>query len=116
MTLDDLLIDGCVAWQDHGLAQPKAVRAATTEYLEAEDTIALWLAERCVQKSTAYGLTGDLFNDWKRWTEAAGEQPGSQKLFSIALEERGFKKRLDPVTRRSGFDGIRLQTEYSDEP
>jgi putative DNA primase/helicase len=40
-------IEGCLEWQHIGLSPPPAVQAATASYLADEDTIGLFLAERC---------------------------------------------------------------------
>ena len=44
------LIDGCAEWQEHGLAAPKAVSAATEEYLAAQDTVKNWVAECLIEQ------------------------------------------------------------------
>ena len=43
-------IAGCLDWQERGLAPPKAVTGATYAYLEAEDTIGIWLEEACAPR------------------------------------------------------------------
>jgi len=89
------------------------VRKATDDYLAAEDALAQWLAERCRLKSTFYTTLKDLFADWSKWAETAGEEPGSQKRFSQKLEARdGLRKRQQGGTNRAGFDGIGLIPEY----
>jgi putative DNA primase/helicase len=41
------MLEGCAEWQQKGLQPPAAVVKATAEYLEAEDSIATWIEERC---------------------------------------------------------------------
>jgi putative DNA primase/helicase len=41
------IIDGCLDWQEMGLAPPDAVAAATDAYFASEDGFADWIAERC---------------------------------------------------------------------
>jgi putative DNA primase/helicase len=84
-------IEGCREWQRVGLAPPPAVREATDSYLAAEDSIAQWLAECCVEDRTYAERSSVLFKNWKAWAEAAGEIGGSQKRFSQALDDRGFR-------------------------
>jgi putative DNA primase/helicase len=112
------MIDGCLEWQAQGLAPPAAVLVATDNYLQAEDAISNWIRERC--KSIEYGGTESsrLFADWCAWSKAAGEDPGSQKRFSQALEDKGYAK--DPKARHATFLGIALdvlppRTEPFDE-
>lgn len=100
------MIEGCAAWQREGLSPPASVRAATDDYLGAEDTLAIWLRERC--KTIGYGGTESsvLYRDWTSWALAAGEKPGSQKAFSQSLEAKGYQKR--PGARHATFEGIAL--------
>jgi len=99
-------IEGCLAWQSEGLAPPQAVTAATEDYLGTEDTLSRWISERC--KTVGYGGTecSALFADWRQWAAASGEEPGSQKRFSQALEAKGYAK--DRKARLATFQGIAL--------
>jgi putative DNA primase/helicase len=68
--------------------------------------LSLWIKERC--KRIGYGGTESsvLFADWRKWALASGEEPGSQKRFSQALEAKGYAK--DQRARRATFLGIAL--------
>jgi len=61
-----------------------------------------------------------LMADWRRWAAAAGEEPGSQKRFSQALEGKGYCKTRTTIGRQA-FKGIALDnvsqpyTETADE-
>jgi len=99
-------IAGCLEWQEHGLAPPEAVTAATVSYLEAEDAIAAWIDERCQRRSDAWESSSMLFASWKDWADKAGEPAGSMKRFVQCLENRGFKWRRQATAR--GFDGLAL--------
>ncbi len=99
-------IEGCRHWQRIGLKPPAAVLDATEHYLEAEDALGAWISERC--KEIGYGGTESsrLYSDWRKWAILAGEEPGSQKRFSQALEAKGYAK--DPKARHATFVGIAL--------
>lgn len=101
-------IDGCLAWQREGLNPPEAVRAATDDYLEAEDALSLWIEEAVDLDPDAWEASGSLFASWKRWAEAAGEYVGSQKRFAGVLQERGYAPKRQPGTGLRGFRGLRL--------
>jgi putative DNA primase/helicase len=105
------MLAGCREWQRIGLAPPKAVTEATAAYLEAEDAMAGWLAERCLTEPEAWASSTDLFQDWKRWAERAGEPARTQKRFVQDLETRGFV----PFRRMTGrgFQGLRLVPEMA---
>lgn len=106
-------VEGCLAWQREGLRQPKCVADATEEYFEAEDALGRWLEERCVRHANAKALTAELFSDWKRWAEAAGEFVGSQKRFADLLLTRGMDKWRNGVGLR-GFRGVGLKETPKD--
>jgi putative DNA primase/helicase len=99
-------IEGCLLWQRIGLQPPAAVVEATENYMAAEDALSLWIKDRC--KLIGYGGTesSELFADWRKWTLASGEEPGSQKRFSQSLEAKGYAK--DPKAKRATFLGIAL--------
>jgi putative DNA primase/helicase len=102
------MIDGCLEWQRTGLQPPGVVRAATDEYLEAEDALALWQDECCQVDPAAWESGGSLYSSWKRWADRAGEFVGSQKRFSQQLQERGLAPHRQAGTGLRGFRGLRL--------
>jgi putative DNA primase/helicase len=91
-----------------GLRPPAIVQQATEDYLAAEDKLGIWLEEHC-KKSPAYRTaTAALFRDWKEWCDGSGEDPGSQKKFSQALEARGFERVRIGSDQMRGFAGLAL--------
>jgi putative DNA primase/helicase len=106
-------IEGCLAWQKDGLRPPETVRAATDEYLAAEDAMGLWLSECCHVSATYRTTSLELFASWKMWAERSGEIPGSRKRFNQALEPRGFNPCRQSGTGRAAFDGIGLKPTQS---
>ena len=100
-------IEGCAEWQEHGLAAPASVTAATDEYLAAQDTVRNWMAECTDEVATAETQSSQLFKGWKEWCEANGEFPGSGKAFSQKLADLGLESRR----ARAGtvFYGVRLR-------
>jgi putative DNA primase/helicase len=103
------MIAGCVEWQRIGLSPPQAVKDATKEYLESEDTIQLWLNDACRKGKDLWTNFGTLFDRWKRWAETSGEFIGSGKRFSQRLEAYGFKPMT--VDNKRGFQGLSLYVE-----
>jgi putative DNA primase/helicase len=99
------MIKGCLDWQKRGLLPPNAVTAATTAYLEAEDSLAAWIDECCVRDANAWS---SLFASWTEWAVKAGEHVGSQKRFSERLEARG----IEPLRKHDGrgFGGLSLRS------
>ncbi|WP_417251054.1 phage/plasmid primase, P4 family [Castellaniella sp.] len=101
-------VQGCLDWQRDGLNPPAIVVNATDEYFEAEDAMGRWIDERCIQDGSTKSLTAELFSDWKRWADEAGEFVGSQRRFSDQLITRGVNKWRNPSGIR-GFQGIGLK-------
>jgi putative DNA primase/helicase len=95
------MIDGCLEWQQIGLAPPKIVTDATDEYFDDQDTIKEWL-EDCTEDGGPHAFTpsSQLFASWKSWCDARGLKPGSGKSLSDALLDRG-------LTRKKGTGGVR---------
>lgn len=85
-------VQGCLAWQRDGLTIPDAVRAATDEYREQQDTLAAWLGECCIVKRTTDAKAADLYASYSEWCEANGERPEPQRRFGMRLTERGFQR------------------------
>jgi putative DNA primase/helicase len=109
------MLEGCIDWQIGGLNPPAAVIAATDEYLAAEDAIGLFLEEQCERNTDAWELTGDLFQRWQSWCQAAGEDAGSKKRFTQKLQDRGFPSK--PRAAGRGTIGIQLKRpNYTDDP
>jgi putative DNA primase/helicase len=101
-------IDGCLAWQRQGLAPPESARAATKDYLDAEDLLGQWLEERCIVLPKA-GWTAlkNLYDNWRSWAEPRGLHPGASQTLGKRLDERGFVRHR--TNQGPGFYGIELR-------
>lgn len=82
---------GCLAWLRDGLSMPARVEQATSAYRSEMDVLADWLQDRCVIEPDAECYSGDLYQSYKAWCDAAGEKPKSQKWLAMRLSERGFQ-------------------------
>ena len=104
------MIDGCVDWQERGLAPPEVVTKATAAYLEAEDALAAWIEEVGQLDPNAWEKSSDLFASWAAWATKAGEYVGPMKRFLGVFETKGFtyERRRDG----RGYRGLRLLTHY----
>ena len=96
---------GCSAWQRDGLNAPPVVTEATAEYFSDQDGIAAWIAERCRIDARNELPVRRAFEDWRRWTTARGEEPGSERRFSGEME-RHFAKRKTKTGK--AFLGVQL--------
>ena len=67
--------------------RPAVIASATREYLDDENVIAAWLAERCELGPLHEATLKDLFADWKTWCEDDGEDPETNKRLKRRLEK-----------------------------
>jgi P4 family phage/plasmid primase-like protien len=85
-------IEGCLDWQAHGLARPQVVLHATADYLEGQDLIGRWIAERCIMAPHLEVKPGQLVSDCRAWAQANGETPPAASQLRGALERvRGIR-------------------------
>ena len=63
------MIQGCMQWQQIGLAPPKTVTSATEAYMQAEDALTAWIDEQCIRDPKAWERTTTLYAGWKAWAD-----------------------------------------------
>src|SRR5205085_409221 len=106
-------LEGCLSWQSTTapprLLPPEAVRRATNSYRENQDTLAPFLAARCVSDPRGRETNRNLRGAYVTWCQDSEEEPISEKAFSRALEEHAFRReRGKDKNRTRGWLGIRL--------
>jgi|ERR1019366_10186423 putative DNA primase/helicase len=103
------MLEGAILWRRQGLNPPAAVIDATNQYLESEDVVSAWIADRCEVKESYQDTAANLFASWKAWAELMGEEPGSQKALSAKLQEQhGMKQTKIGHSKARGYQGLRL--------
>jgi putative DNA primase/helicase len=100
------MIEGCLEWQRGGLSPPEAVKAATHEYLSAEDAIAAWISDCCERAPSAFEATTHLYESFTAWAERSGEFAGSRKHFRQKLILQNLAEKNNGFAR--GFTGLRI--------
>jgi putative DNA primase/helicase len=104
-------VEGCLAWQEAGgLLPPDKVRAANAAYRTEMDTFAQWLDERCtIGLETLQARGGELWKDYKAWSEEMNVRAMSARRFGGRLTER-FRKEVAGGGFRTYF-GVGLRSE-----
>jgi putative DNA primase/helicase len=100
------MIEGCLAWQEKGLAPPDIVTRATDEY-----NIGSWIEDCCERDPQNFTSSHALFNSWEAWAAPRGQFVGSEKWLVGKLEDIGFRKhRMKGGAHRDqrGFLGLRV--------
>lgn len=103
------IVEGCLEWQQHGLAPPPEVQAATAEYRDEMDILARFIEDCCVEYRTAVTPTGQLYDCYEEWCKDVGERQWSQQLLGRKLHERGHVSDRNGKTRV--WQGIGLRVE-----
>ncbi|HSQ51974.1 MAG TPA: phage/plasmid primase, P4 family, partial [Nitrospiraceae bacterium] len=83
-------VEGCMAWQREGLNPPPEVRQATEEYRLDMDRVGRFLADACLISPQVSVQAGALYDAYKVWCAAEGEEAMNQTMFGRQLTERGF--------------------------
>lgn len=102
------IVKGCLSWQHDGEGMPDNVRAQTAEYRESQDVIGQWI-EECCERMPVKERSSHLYASFREWCIKTGEYAVSNKRFSAALGDRGFKR-----IRSTGtwFEGLKLMTNH----
>lgn len=109
-------ISGCMAWQAVGLKAPGTVTKAVDDYKESQDTLSQFLAEECVvlNADDGYGNScklAELYKVYNDWCGNSGEKTLPKRLFTVAMEERGFAKRR-AAKGVWVWEGLRIANDY----
>ncbi|MFC7608121.1 hypothetical protein [Teichococcus aestuarii] len=101
------IIEGCLAWQKHGLEQPKVVEA-TAEYFSDQDAVRQWLDE-CCEVSNCPPHYVDTTAGLRPGTRRGSRQRQTIQPDSSAPEFTPVKD-SDGIRGR-GFQGLRVKVE-----
>ena len=74
------MIDGCLEWQEHGLAAPRCVTEATNKYFAEQDTVRNWMSE-CTEE--------DASDTRRRAPRLAHRKSGVPRTTSMQVARRG---------------------------
>jgi putative DNA primase/helicase len=95
-------VDGCLAWQRHGLGHSRAVKSATSDYRAEMDSFAAFLVARCILDPGARVQSSSLWDAYRQWTDNRDLRwPLSRKEFASRLHARG-------CASGKGGNGIRI--------
>ena len=96
-------VQGCLDWQQHGLGEPSAIKAATNEYRQDEDLLGAFLADHCQPDGEV--PADQLRAAYTTYCEDAGEKPLPASTLGKQLSRRGIHKH-----KRTGtYRGISLR-------
>ena len=90
------MIEGCLAWQEQGLAPPEAVTVTTEEYFAEQDSVTQWLNEDCELAVDSFTTLAVLYASWRERCNRFGDFGGTNRQLSQRLANRGFQRGKDP--------------------
>lgn len=85
-------LEGCLAWQKHGLGPPADIKQAVEQYRDEMDVINHWIEECCINDSRIRTSPDNLYRSYKAWAEDNGFRPLSSTKFGMKMRERGYKE------------------------
>lgn len=107
------LIGGYQAWRRDGLDEPKAVTTATASYREESDALGRFIGERCLEGPHRWVRSSELFAAWSAWCAREGEETGTNKAFTTALQNRGHD--TERTNRGAVFKRLGLAADTDQE-
>jgi putative DNA primase/helicase len=93
-------VQGCLAWQKHGLGESPRIKRATLEYRQESDQVGRFLEDQCTREVKSSAPAQELFNAYIAWCAKSDVKPEANNQFARRLRERGISKKR---TRRGWF-------------
>jgi putative DNA primase/helicase len=101
-------VRGCLKWQAEGLSQPKAVRSATKGWHREMDHLKKFVGEQLIFAPGHKIPASQLFDLYKKWCAANGEDPLTVQAFKAKLQEANDITHTR-VKGKSWWRGIKLR-------
>lgn len=89
------------------ISEPEPMARAVREYRAAEDVLADFVAERCVEGPTERASTAELNRAYRDWAESSGERPLPPRTLGLRLKGRGYTEVRSNSAR--GWAGISVK-------
>lgn len=107
----DWAIQGAVEFIKNGfkLVVPDVVAMATEEYQARENWLENFINERCIREPNARVGARSLYDEYRRWAQAAGEYVRRETDFSTAMEAAGYQR----IKPKGKFHYIGLRLDLS---
>ncbi len=103
------LVEGCLAWQEHGLDEPEAVIRETLAYRESEDTFARFAHDMGLEFSSDLEIQGgDLQELLDDWSEAEGVDVPKKDIGNWLRDMGATRKRKRVPTPDGGRRQVRV--------
>lgn len=105
------MMDGLRDWLENGLVIPESIIEATQTYREDSDPFGRFLALVTEKADGEFVQSSVLYAVFQAWTKWAGESEWTQKGFSKAMKDRGYRTKTSNVV---WWHDLRLIKDTSD--
>jgi putative DNA primase/helicase len=86
-------VEGCLGWQQEGLDEPAAVRAAGGTYRRQMDTASEFIEQICVADPAKRVKKAALYESYKLWTQNNGKHAVGNGEFRAVVERAGYESK-----------------------
>jgi putative DNA primase/helicase len=104
-------VEGCLQWQHEGLGIPESVLRATSQYRQESDQVARFVEECCTLGKSLQARARAVYNCYRKWVKATGEEILTEKSFGTRLGERFLKEHKQTGTFYKGIGLRRAPTD-----
>jgi putative DNA primase/helicase len=94
------MIQGCVAWRQHGLQPPESVTRKTEDHLGYQDALGAFLEERCIACRGSKLDNQEMLDEYAAWCEEQRYRTPSARRLANEMRDKGYVAEKHPRTRR----------------
>lgn len=107
-------VEGCIAWQRHGLRVPAAIEAATSAYRAQMDPLSAFATECCEWEAAALTPVGLMWLAYAKYMDTSGtRRPLQKQTFNSMLRERGATQEFTTQGTKTirAWRGVKLKED-----
>ena len=103
-------LEGFKQWKTHGLGKCDSIDVATSDYKVTMDLLGQFIDEKVTLNNASTIKSSALYSSFSEWCKQNGENPWTNKTFSIKMCDKGYKKIR--VTDGIVWQGLEIVSEY----
>jgi putative DNA primase/helicase len=105
-------VEGCLAWQQHGLEVPDIVSGYTQEYRQENDPVADFLADACELGDHLQASRAAVRAAYQRWAVTNGERQLEPRQLATALKRHGIIEGSKLKGERA-WSGLSIRSQWT---
>lgn len=109
-------VRGCLNWQQYGLQEPEIVTTASKDFMDENDPLREFIADRVEIGASHKVLLGTLYKEYVEWCKATEDHPVAKPRFRDNLSQRGVVLKNGAHNKVTCFGaGLRKQSVNEEE-